>query len=290
MISPYLMFVIMTGLCNAVLAASLNLVTGVTGQFSLGHAGFMAVGAYVSAYLTKVVFQIGAWNNTAAQAAAFLFCLVTGAAAAAMVAYLVGVPILRLRGDYLCIATLGFNQIVVVILNNLAVVGGPRGFTGIAKLSSAPWILGLTAVSILLIHRYVHSVFGNQCVAVREDEIAAESLGVSSSRHKTRAFVIGSFFAGLAGGMLAHLVQLAHPSQYTFLKSIEILLMVVVGGMGSIAGSVVAAIGLTLLPELLRFSQDLRLVIYPLMLIIFVSRDPSDLLKRLKPVRARVTR
>lgn len=279
LVSSYVMFVLMVGLCNVVLAVSLNLITGITGQFSLGHAGFMAVGAYFSAFLSKMVFGISDAGASPFVPLLFVACLFAGAALAAGIAFLLGSIILRLTGDYLCIATLGFNQIVVVTLNNLEIVGGPRGFYGIPKLSSLLSLLILTWFSVVVIHRYAASVRGRNCEAILEDELAAESLGVDSFQVKLHSFVTGSFFAALAGGMLIHLVQLAHPTQFTFIKSIEILLMVVVGGMGNIAGSVIAAVILTVLPEALRFSQDLRLVLYPLILIIIISRNPVHYFK-----------
>lgn len=281
LISSYVMFVFMVGLCNVVLTVSLNLITGITGQFSLGHAGFMAVGAYFSAYMSKMVFGLSSSGTDLISLPLFFACLLCGAALAAGVAYALGSIILRLTGDYLCIATLGFNQIIVVALNNLELVGGPRGFYGIPKLSSLSSLLILTWFTVIFVSRYVSSVKGRNCEAILGDEIAAESLGVDSFKVKLHSFVTGCFFAALAGGMLIHLLQLAHPTQYTFIKSIEILLMVVVGGMGNIAGSVIAAIALTILPESLRFSQDLRLVLYPLILIIFISRDPFGYLKRI---------
>ncbi len=279
-VSPYIMFVLMVGLCNVILTLSLNLITGITGQFSLGHAGFMAVGAYISAFLTKAVFHLKPGAGFFSGTVLFLLSLMIGALAAAVIAFFLGLIILRLTGDYLCIATLGFNQIVVVALNNLDFLGGPRGFYGIPKLSNLWSLIFLAWISVVFISRYIHSSRGRNCEAILGDEIAAESLGIDSLKVKLHALVIGCFFAALAGGMLVHLIQLAHPTQYTFIKSIEILLMVVVGGMGSIVGSVIAGIGLTVLPELLRFSQDLRLILYPLLLIIFISRDPLKYLQR----------
>ncbi|MBC7264475.1 MAG: branched-chain amino acid ABC transporter permease [Chloroflexi bacterium] len=280
LLSDYILFVIMCGLINAIMTVSLNLVTGFTGQFSIGHAAFMAVGAYTSAVMTKLVFHIGLSTPSPLREVFFLVSLLVGSLASAVVAYLIGIPTLRLKGDYLCIATLGFNQILVVLLNNLHVLGGPRGFIDIPKLSNLAWIMGFTVVSVAVISNYAHSIFGSQSMAVREDELAAESLGIDSTKYKINAFVLASFFAGAAGGLLAHLLQLAHPTQFTFLKSIEILLMLVVGGMGSVHGSILAALVLTMLPEVLRFSQDLRLVIYPLLLILFAVRNPLPYLRQ----------
>jgi len=280
LLSNYVLFIIMVALINAILTVSLNIITGFAGQFSIGHAGFMAVGAYVSAMFTRFVLNVGPDTPFVWREPAFLISLFAGSLAAALVAYLIGIPTLRLKGDYLAIATLGFNQVMVVLFNNLDFVGGPRGFTGIPKLSDLTWVAGLTVVSVLIMRNFVRSIYGSQCVAVREDEIAAESLGVDVTRYKILAFTLASFFAGTAGGLLAHLLQLAHPSQFTFLKSIDILLMLVVGGMGSIPGSIISALVLTVLPEMLRFSQDLRLVIYPVLLIVFVIKNPLPYLRR----------
>ncbi len=281
LLSNYVLFIVMVGLTNAILTVSLNVITGFTGQFSLGHAGFMAIGAYVSAMFSKLIFDIGPATPFAMREPTFLASLLAGALAAALAAYLIGIPTLRLKGDYLAIATLGFNQVVIVLFNNLDFVGGPRGFTAIPKLTNFTWVTLLTVGSVLVMRNFVWSIYGSQCVAIREDEVAAESLGVNTARYKNLAFTLASFFAGLAGGLLAHLLQLAHPSQFTFLKSIDILLMLVVGGMASIPGSIIAAIALTILPEVLRFSQDLRLVIYPVILIIFVLYNPLPRIKHI---------
>lgn len=281
LLTDYILSIITIGLINSILVVSLNLITGFTGQFSLGHAGFMAIGAYVSAIFTKFIFGISINSPFWLREPAFFISLMIGGLAAGAVAFLVGIPALRLKGDYLAIATLGFNQVVVVVLNNLDFVGGPRGFTGLEKLTTFPWVAILAAASVLVMYNFVHSIFGSQCIAVREDEIAAESLRVDTTKYKTLAFTLSSFFAGLAGALLAHQLQLAHPSQFTFLKSIDILLMLVVGGMGSIPGSIIAAVILTILPEFLRFSQDLRLVIYPVILIVFVLYNPVPRLQRL---------
>lgn len=285
LVSSYVLFVLMVGLCNVILAVSLNLITGITGQFSLGHAGFMATGAYISAYLSKVIFNITPTGFDISTFFLYFVCIFAGAIVGGGIAFVLGSIILRLTGDYLCIATLGFNQIVVVALNNLQIVGGPRGFYGIPKLSSMWSILLLTWFSVIFISRYLDSVRGRNCEAVLNDEVAAESLGIDVFRVKLHSFATGCFFAALAGGILIHLTQLAHPTQYTFIKSIEILLMVVVGGMGNIAGSVIAAIALTILPEALRFSEDLRLILYPLILIIFISRNPFRYLAKISKTK-----
>lgn len=279
-LSDYVLFILMIGMINAILAVSLNLITGFTGQFSIGHAAFMAIGAYVSAIFSKNIFQITPDSSLVIREFGFLFSLLAGAIVAGSFAFLIGIPTLRLKGDYLCIATLGFNQIVVAIFNNVDQLGGPRGFTDIPQLSTFTWIFILTILSIVVMRNFINSIYGKQCIAIREDEIAAESLRVNTTKYKAIAFIIASFFAGLAGGLLSHLIQLAHPSSFTFLKSIEILLWTVVGGLGSITGSMISAISLTILPEVLRFSESFRLVLYPLLLIFFVLKNPIPILKQ----------
>jgi branched-chain amino acid transport system permease protein len=279
LISSYVLFIVMVGMCNAILTLGLNLITGITGQFSLGHAGFMALGAYLSAYLSKVTFALTPSPDPRTWCL-FAVCLLLGGLFAAVTAYLLGLIFLRLTGDYLCIATLGFTQIVVVALNNLMIVGGPRGFYGIPKLSNFTVIALCAWGTVFLLSHYMQSSKGRVCQSVLEDEIAAESLGIDVFKVKLHSFTLGCFFAGVGGALLAHLVQLAHPTQYSFIKSIDILLMMVVGGMGSIKGSVIAAILLTILPEALRFSQDLRLIVYPLLLIVMISKDPGQWIRR----------
>jgi branched-chain amino acid transport system permease protein len=274
LISGYLLFIIMIGLIYSILVVSLNVITGFTGQFSIGHAAFMAIGAYSSAVFTKLVFNIGTGTPILLRESEFLVSILMGSIVSAIAALFIGLPTLRLKGDYLCIATLGFNQIIIVILNNLDIVGGPRGFTNIPKLSTLPWIFFITVISIAIMSNFTRSIHGSLCLAVREDEVAAESLQINTTNIKVRAFLIGSFFAGTAGGLFSHLEQLAYPNQFSFLVSINILVMMVIGGAANIPGSIIAAMGLTLLPELLRFSQNLRLLLYPILLIIFMLKNP----------------
>ncbi len=258
---------------NIVLAVSLNLVNGFTGQFSMGHAGFMAVGAYTSAFLTQNFHQ--AWI--------FLPALLAGGALAATVGYVVGLPSLRLKGDYLAIVTLGFGEIIRVVLLNLDFVGGARGMPNIPKYSDFGWVYGWVVITVFVIWRLTRAVEGRECLAVREDEIAAEAMGVDTTRAKIRAFVIGAFFAGVAGGLFGHFMSYLTPSIFDFNRSFEIIIMVVLGGMGSITGSVVAAVFLTVIREALRPLQELtrvdfRMVIYSLVLIALMLTRPNGLL------------
>ena len=284
-LSPYLLQIVVLCGINVILAVSLNLINGFTGQFSIGHAGFMALGAYASAMFSLHVGRVwvaaleGAGLPAAVAAApALLMALLLGGLLAALAGYLVGLPSLRLRGDYLAIVTLGFGEIIRVLILNIDVVGGPRGLPGIPGWANVFWVgFGVLAV-ILLARHLAHSTHGRALFAIRDDEVAAEALGVDTTRYKVLAFVIGAFFAGVAGGLFAHFLSYLNPNSFTFIKSIEVIAMVVLGGMGSISGSVLAAILLTLLPEVLRPVKEYRMVLYSLMLIVLMITRPQGLL------------
>lgn len=279
----YVMYVAGLAGINIILAVSLNIVSGTTGQFSLGHAAFMAVGGYSAASLSVFVtskvqpsFLPAAW----ADPVIFLFTVLLGGAVAALAGFLVGLPSLRLRGDYLAIVTLGFGEIVRVLLENFEAVGGGAGLIGIPPHSTLPWIATWVVITVLFAKRLQESPLGGAMKAVREDEIAAESLGVDTTRTKVAAFVLSSFFAGVAGALLGHYLQILAPRDFTFVRSIEVVVMVVLGGLGSVSGSVLAAILLTALPEALRPLQDwtgvdFRMVIYSLLLITMMVLRPT---------------
>ena len=281
--NPYYFQVLMLIGINIVLAVSLNLVNGFTGQFSIGHAGFMAVGAYTSAMFTLKIGQplAASWHflpGPVAEGLALLMALVAGGLLAAVAGWIVGLPSLRLRGDYLAIVTLGFGEIIRVLILNIDAIGAARGLPGIPQYSTFFWVFGTAVLVIEVARRIDTSTHGRALFAIRDDEVAAEALGVDTTRYKVLAFVLGAFFAGVAGGLFAHFLSYLNPSSFTFLKSIEVIAMVVLGGMGSISGSVLAAILLTLLPEVLRPVKDFRLVIYSLMLIILMITRPQGLL------------
>jgi branched-chain amino acid transport system permease protein len=186
-------------------------------------------------------------------------------------------PSLRLRGDYLAIVTLGFNEIIRVIIENTAVLGGATGLSGLPQRTTLVWV-GLGAVAtVLMARRLAGSTHGRALLAIREDEIAAEAMGVDTTSYKVRAFVISSAFAGLAGGLLVHLIQLCTPRSFTFIKSFEVVVMVVLGGLGSVTGSVLAALVLTLALEAFREFQQYRMVVYALLLIVLMLTRPSGL-------------
>ena len=281
--NPYYFQVLMLIGINIVLAVSLNLVNGFTGQFSIGHAGFMAVGAYTSAMFTLKIGQplAASWHflpGPVAEGLVLLMALVAGGLLAAVAGWIVGLPSLRLRGDYLAIVTLGFGEIIRVLILNIDAIGAARGLPGIPQYSTFFWVFGTAVLVIVMARRIATSTHGRALFAIRDDEVAAEALGVDTTRYKVLAFVLGAFFAGVAGGLFAHFLSYLNPSSFTFLKSIEVIAMVVLGGMGSISGSVLAAILLTLLPEVLRPVKDFRLVIYSLMLIILMITRPQGLL------------
>jgi branched-chain amino acid transport system permease protein len=273
-ISPYYYQIIIYIGINIILASSLNIINGFAGQFSLGHAGFMAIGAYTASVLTTSLHvQPGDFLGLPI----FLLALIGGGIMASFFGLLVGIPSLRLKGDYLAITTLGFGEIIRVIIQNLDFLGAARGFTGIARLSDFFWVYGFVAILIYLIYNLINSTYGKGFLAVRDDEIAAEAIGINATRYKVVAFVTGAFFAGIAGGLYAHFVTYINPSQFGFLRSFEIVVMVVVGGMGSIVGVILAAILLTILPEALRAIAQYRMVIYSLLLVIIMISRPQGL-------------
>lgn len=287
-IPPYPLRIVTDMGIAVVLAMSLNVVLGFTGQFSLGHAGFMAIGAYVSAAITvyfpqsTVIISEGFTDTTV-----FVLATLAGALAAAVGGLLVGIPTLRLRGDYLAIATLGFGEIVRVVLLNIDAVGGARGFAGIPHRASPFWVFGAVALCAWVIRALMDSVHGRAWLAIREDEVAAKSVGIDTVKYKTRAFVLSSFFAGVAGAMFAHHQSYLNPQSFQFQKSIEIVVMVVVGGLGNTLGVAIAAVLLTALPEVLRPLQeitgvDLRMVIYSALLVVMMLVRPQGLFAALR--------
>ena len=271
---------IITNVCiNVILAVSLNLVTGVLGQLVLGHAGFMLVGAYAAALFTK--------NIGLPLSLSLPIGLLLGGLLAAVFSVVIGIPALRLRGDYLAIITLGFGEIIRVVANNLKITNGAQGLGGIGSLQTRDNPAGMfiyafiiAALLIFLSFTFGRSRHGRAVISIREDEIAAESMGVNTTYYKLFAFVLAAFFAGIAGGLAAHQTGMIDPSKYDFNRSVEILIMVVLGGMGSITGSVISASVLTLLPELLRGFDQYRMLVYSVILILVMLFKPSGLLGR----------
>ena len=259
---------------NIILAVSLNLILGHTGQFSLGHAGFMSVGGYTAAKIT-LVFSPGIPEPM--RPLLLLSALLSGGLLAAAAGLVVGVPSLRLKGDYLAIVTLGFAEIIRVILQNTEAVGGASGLSGIPKLTTLGWSFGFAIITVYVVSALVNSTYGRGFLAVSDDEVAAGSMGINPVRYKVTAFVIGAFFAGIAGGLYAHHKQTLVPTGFDWLKSIDIVVMVILGGMGRTPGVIVAAIVLTWLPEHLRVFADYRMIIYALMIIALMLIRPQGL-------------
>ena len=279
-IDPYYLDVLIGVGVNIILAVSLNLVNGYTGQFSLGHAGFMSVGAYLSAAVTLFLGPrlLGvAGSTTLTQGALFFFALLAGGLSAAVAGLLVGVPSLRLKGDYLAIVTLGFGEIIRVLFQNFEPLGGALGLNGIPAYTNAFWVLAFGAVTIFTVACLVHSTYGRGFIATKDDEIAAEAVGLNTTRYKIVAFVVGAFFAGIAGGLYGHFKQTISPSGFDFSKSIEIIVMVILGGMGNTVGVILAAILLTLLPEVLRPVAEYRMILYSFLLIVLMLVRPQGL-------------
>jgi len=250
---------------NIILAASLNLINGYTGQFSLGHAGFMAVGAYVGVVLTTN-FQM-----------AFPVAILAGGITAGLLGALIGLPTLRLRGDYLAIATLGLGEIVRIVIINVPYVGGAAGFKGIPHHTDFTWVFCLMLVTLFIIKNFVNSRHGRACLAIRENEIAAESMGVNTTRYKVLAFSIGAFFAGVAGVLFGHNMYILSPASFTFMQSFNILIMVVMGGLGSMTGSIAGALVVTFLSAALASFPNARMIIYALALILLMFYRPQGL-------------
>ena len=250
---------------NIILAASLNLINGYTGQFSLGHAGFMAVGAYVGVVLTTN-FQMP-----------FPVALLAGGVSAGLLGALIGLPTLRLRGDYLAIATLGLGEIVRIVIINVPYVGGAAGFKGIQHLTNFTWVFFIMLAALFIIKNFVNSRHGRACLAIRENEIAAESMGIYTTKYKVLAFTIGAFFAGIAGTLFGHNMYILSPASFTFMQSFNILIMVVMGGLGSMTGSIAGALVVTFLSAALASFPNARMIIYALALILLMFYRPQGL-------------
>lgn len=255
---------------NIVMAVSLNLINGYTGQFSLGHAGFMAVGAYVSAIIT-VKFQLP-----------FILAILAGAAGAGMLGFLIGLPTLRLNGDYLAIATLGLGEIIRITILNIPYVGGASGFMGIPRYTNFAWAFFVCLFTLFFIKNMVNSSHGRACISIRENEIAAEAMGIDTTRYKVLAFTVGAAFAGVAGALFAHYFYIAHPASFTFMSSFNYLTMVVMGGLGSITGSIAGAVILTFVSAALASWPEWRMIIYSLVLILLMIYRPQGLFGKME--------
>ncbi len=270
----YLQILLIAGIFIT-LTLSLNLINGFCGQFSLGHAGFWGVGAYASAvYSVYYALPLPAAIN-------MMIAIIVGFIAAALSGILIGVPCLRLKGDYLAIATLGFGEILRIIITNTEKIGGPRGFINIPHWANIIWVYAIAAVAVVFMINLKRSSFGRAIISIREDEIASENMGVNLFKYKLFSFTIGAGIAGIAGALFAHTQQFLHPSNFNFMWSVIILVMVILGGQGSVTGSVVGAIVLTIVPELLRFAGGniaaWRMTIFPVLLILLMLARPQGI-------------
>lgn len=264
-IGPFWQLNIILICINIMLAASLNLINGFAGQFSIGHAGFMAVGAYLGAVLTVKLHL------------PFLAAIAGGALAAGILGFIIGLPTLRLNGDYLAIATLGLGEIIRITILNIPYVGGASGFMGIPRLTNFAWAFGMMIFTLFLIKNLINSSHGRAIISIRENEIAAEAMGVDTTKYKVMAFTIGAALAGVAGTLFSHYFYIAHPASFTFMKSFDILTMVVLGGLGSLSGSITAAVLLTFVSAALASYPEWRMVIYSIVLIILMLYRPQGL-------------
>ena len=258
---------------NIILAVSLNLTAGFLGQLPLGHAGFMAVGAYSAALFTI------AFNHLPPNVRLPLG-LIVGGLIASLFGVLIGVPALRLRGDYIAIITLGFGEIIRIIIINLGFTGGAFGLRGMGRITTFTITYISVLVTLFAIGTLINSRHGRAILSIREDEIAAEASGISTTYYKVLAFSVSAGFAGVAGGLYAHWLGILDPTALGFMKSVEILVIVVLGGLGSIFGSVISATVLTVLPELLRGFAEYRMIIYSLLLVGVMIFKPSGLCGR----------
>ena len=264
-IDPFYENLLITLAINIILAVSLHLIIGITGQLSIGHAGFLAIGAYFSAILTMNF------------AVPFPVALILGGIIAAIAGFVVGMPSLRLRGDYLAIATLGFAEIIRIILLNWEYVGGASGMV-VTKMTTWQYSFIFLMLTIIVISNFTNSRHGRACIAIREDEIAADAMGINTTYYKVLAFIIGSFFAGIAGGLYSHNFYFLQPVNFGVLKSFDILIYVVLGGLGSMSGAIISAALLTLVSTYFQNFPEIRMVLYSLVLIIIMLYRPKGLM------------
>ena len=262
--SFYTNMVITIGI-NIIVAVSLHLILGITGQFSIGQAGFLAVGAFISAIMTM---KMGL---------PFLASILIGGLMAAAVGMLIGIPSLRLKGDYLAIATLGFGAIVRIIFLNMDYVGGASGMMVTHK-TTWGWIFLWMMITILVVRNFTNSTHGRACISIREDETASDAMGINTTYYKVAAFVIGAFFTGIAGALYSHNFYFIQPANFNFLKSFDILILVVLGGLGSLSGTVISAVLLTLVTTFLSDYPETRMLLYSLVLIVMMIYRPQGLL------------
>jgi branched-chain amino acid transport system permease protein len=274
----YLLPLLMLFGINTILSSSLNVINGYCGLFSMGHAGFFAIGAYASAVVTRdMIPELAISSPTIALVLACLIAM----AVSGLVGYLVGFPCLRLAGDYLAIATVGFGEIIRIVIMNTDRLGAQTGIPGIPGITKMWHVVVAVSLTLWLLHNLMRSSFGRAILSIREDEIAAQAMGINVRFYKTFSFVIGALFAGLAGGLFAHMAQFISPNNFTFIISAQILLMIVIGGLGSQLGAVLGAFLVTFLPEALRFNQTLsenRMLFFSMMMIAMMLWQPKGMI------------
>jgi len=302
--TEYVQRIILLAGINVILAVGLNLINGTTGQFSIGHAGFMAVGAYSAAFVgVKLAAPIHAALGPGAVADAVIFnlALLAGALFAGISGLVVGMPSLRLRGDYLAVVTLGFGEIIRILFNNASFLGSATGYfgdspSGLPEYTNFFWVFAWVTAIVVLIHNLTFSQTGRSLTAIREDEIAAEAMATPTTRLKVIAFAISAAAAGIAGGLFAHMQSGVRPEDFRFEKSIDMIVMIIVGGLGSISGAILGGIFVAVSLELMRDLQQYRLVLYALLLIVIMivrpegllgTRELHHLLRRKKPAGPR---
>jgi branched-chain amino acid transport system permease protein len=282
----YVQRIVLLAGINVILAVGLNLINGTTGQFSIGHAGFMAVGAYATAFVGTQLFPsfAGIFGDGAlAGAVTFNVALVVGALLAALAGVLVGLPSLRLKGDYLAIVTLGFGEIIRIVFNNAEFLGAATGYFGDSPAGLPPyttffWVYVWVLIVIVVVRNTTFSQTGRSLIAIREDEIAAEAMATPTTRLKVLAFTLSAATAGIAGGLFAHLQNGIRPEDFKFDKSIDMIVMIIVGGLGSISGAAIGGVFVAVSLELMRDLQQYRLVLYALLLVVIMLVRPQGLL------------
>jgi len=272
LLNEYVQLILMYLGINIILALSLNLVNGYMGEFSVGHAGFMSAGAYIASVLTVKVFPAGT------EAWLFPVAVIAGGTGAALLGLIVAIPSFRTRGDYLAIVTLAFVMIVKSALENIDAVGGARGFLGMSKITTLPWVFFWMVLTVWIIRNFIYSNYGRGVLSIREDEIASGLMSVNTRQVKLLAFTVSSFFAGVAGALFAHVLQFINPRMFDIIKSTDMLVMVYLGGIGSIAGSILGASAFTVLLEILRPLQVWRMVLMPLMLVLLMIFRPRGIM------------
>jgi len=284
--TEYVQRIVLLAGINIILAVGLNLINGTTGQFSIGHAGFMAVGAYGAAFVgVKLAAPIHSVLGPGALANGVIFnlALLAGAFFAGISGLIVGMPSLRLRGDYLAVVTLGFGEIIRILFNNAAFLGSATGYfgddpSGLPAYTTFFWVFAWVSAIVALIHNLTFSQTGRSLTAIREDEIAAEAMATPTTRLKVTAFAISAATAGIAGGLFAHMQAGVRPEDFRFEKSVDMIVMIIIGGLGSISGAIIGGIFVAASLELMRDLQQYRLVLYALLLVIIMIVRPQGLL------------